>query len=210
MKLLILLSFLILVSPVISLSQKKENKELTQPNKMISFVPFYLVTNGIRIDFDRKIKENHWLQIAPQFYLREHGDNDPGDYYNNRRFTNLVGAGLHLYHRVYMNKEFSRLNPYMSYGATWQYFNLKYNETPFSNEIERYSEINKVGGDAIVGFVFVLNNFLALDFYGGVGYRYSFLHSDATDPIKFNNFYTDYGYKGNLITTGVRISFLRN
>lgn len=209
MKLLILLSFLFLIAPELLLSQKEETNELSQPSKIISFVPFYLVTNGIRIDFDTKIKENHWLQLAPQFYLREHGDNDPGDYYNNRRFSNLLGAGLHVYHKVYMNKEFTRLNPYMSYGATWQYFNLKYNEALFNNEIERYSEINKVGGDAIVGFIFVLNNFIALDFYGGVGYRFSFLHSDANSPEKFNEFYTDYGYKGNLITTGVRISFLK-
>lgn len=204
-----IIALFILATPFVAFTQSTKENDIHQPSKTISFVPFYLVTNGIRIDFDVKLKENHWLQLAPQFYLREHEDNDPGDYYNNRRFTSLLGAGLHIYHRVYMNKEFSRLNPYMSYGATWQYFNLKYNETPFSNEIERYSEINKVGGDAIVGFVFVLNNFIALDFYGGVGYRYSFLHSDATSPIKFNNFYTDYGYKGNLITTGVRISFLR-
>src|SRR5690554_1770805 len=164
MKLLILLSFLFIVSPRLLLSQKRETNEINQPRKIVSFVPFYLVTNGIRIDLDTKIKDNHWLQLASQFYLCEHGDNDPGDYYNNRRFSSLLGAGLHVYYKVYMNKEFTRFNPYMSYGAIWQYFNLKYNEALFNNEIECYSEINKVGGDVIVGFLFVFNNFIVLNF----------------------------------------------
>ncbi len=201
-------------------------KQFAQPEKAVSFVPFYLATNGVRLDFDFKIKDNHWIQAAPQFYIRERSDYTRSDwdddyyddyyYYNfdidislSKNYSQLIGTGLHLYHKIYLNDEFSRLNPYLSYGPTWQLFSLNHNEQILNRTIGRTTQINKVGGDVMVGFMLMLHKYIALDFYAGLGFRHSFYSSDADNMPKFNESYIDYGYSGNLFTTGVRITFLK-
>jgi len=213
-KLTILLA-LFLAATSICFSQ--EEMERAQPKSIISFVPQYLIMNGVRIDYDRRIKEHHWIQLSPQFYLRENSSFRDGDdgyeyyednsYYDETDYNNLLGAGMHIYHRYYPRISYEGYTAYLKYGVTWQYFSLKYDEQLFNNYVERYTNINKTGADINFGVVTFLNDFIGIDMYAGLGFRYSHRSSDADNPRKFNDFFESYGYTGNIVNLGLRISF---
>lgn len=182
------------------------SEPLPYPESIISIVPQYLIMNGIRVDYDKKIRDQHWLQIAPQFYLSE---KKPAKDYHIPKFNNLLGTGLNLYHKYYPSANRVLSNVYISYGVAWQYFNIKYDEAIFNNHVERYSNIHKMGGDVNIGVLSLLSSHIALDLYAGLGFRYASIKSDANSPKKFDEFFSDYGYTGNIINLGFRISILR-
>ncbi len=205
-----ILSLLILLTIIFcpSYSQEYDSDDNYKHNRIISIVPSYLITHGIRIDYDFKIKERNWIQLAPQFYLKENRDyNTEYEYLDD--YSQHVGAGLHLYHKIYFEDNFSTYNPYISYGPVYQFHKLNYDESYFNNTIERSTSINKFGTDLIFGVMYSFNRFFAIDFYGGVGFRYSIYSTNADVLRKFNESYSDFGYKGNLLTLGIRISFLK-
>ncbi|MDP2423069.1 MAG: hypothetical protein U1C46_03010 [Bacteroidales bacterium] len=175
-------------------------------HSMISFVPQFLINNGIRIDYDRRLNEKHWLQLAPQFYLREHSVTPDNDVTN--KFNRLVGAGLHVYHRFYPGAGPGHNGVYISYGLTGQYFDMQYDEKILTNSVERYSRITKAGAEINVGSTVKFFDLFIVDFFTGLGFKYSFLKTDAVKPKRFNNFYTDYGYTGNILNLGVRIGLM--
>lgn len=182
------------------------SEPLPYPESIISIVPQYLVMNGIRIDYDKRIGGQHWLQIAPQFYLSE---KKPASDYDIPKFNLLLGTGLNLYHKYYPSANRTLSNVYISYGLSWQHFNITYDEAIFNNYVERYSNIHKMGGDVNIGVLSLLSSHIALDLYAGLGIRYAAIKSDAISPKKFDEFYSDYGYTGNIINLGFRISILR-
>jgi hypothetical protein len=216
------LSFLLAAFLIVShtAGAQQEQDETSQPKSAVSFVPQYLIQNGIRIDYDLKIKDHHWLQVCPQFYLREKNVSAPDGYYGNydydpniyyednsddeSYFNNLLGGGLNLYHRYYPGNSFKNHMVYVNYGVMAQYFNIKYDEQLYSGYAERYTQIFKTGGDINLGVVTFLNDYIGIDIYAGLGFRYSNRKSDADNPRKFNNFFESYGYSGNIVNLGVR------
>jgi len=187
--------------------QQDEVATKHEPSKLVAFVPQYLIQNGIRIDYDLKIKDNHWLQLAPQFYLREKGESSPDQ--SSEDFTQLYGGGIYLHHRRYISPAPTKSGSYLSYGLGYNYFYLSYDEKHFSNYTDRYTRINKLGGEVTIGLISNIQDILILDFYAGLGIRYSFIDSDADNPKRFDDFYTGFGYTGNLILLGLRIGILR-
>jgi hypothetical protein len=202
---------MLLLATALSSGQTEENTTL--PKSIVSFVPQYLINNGIRIDYDTRIKDHHWLQLSPQIYISENstynydefGDSGYG-YEDEYDFNQLLGAGLHIYHRYYPSISFEGHTAYIKYGLTWQYFNIKYDEKLFNNYVERYTNIQKTGADINFGVVTFINEFIGIDLYAGLGFRYSHRTSDADNPRKFNDFFTNYGYTGNIINLGLRFS----
>lgn len=196
--------------------------ETIQPKSAISFVPQYLIKNGIRIDYDVKIKDHHWLQICPQFYFREKNVASPEDYYgyydyepdlyhddeydDESYFNNLLGGGLNLYHRYYPGTSWGKHLVYINYGVMAQYYHIQYDEQLYTSYMEKYTEIFKYGGDINLGVVAFLNDYIGIDIYAGLGFRYSNRKSDADNPRKFNNFFESYGFTGNIINAGVRFT----
>ncbi len=200
----ILRLFIVFLSAIILPSATFGQPEKTGSGKVIvSFVPQFLINNGIRIDYDRQINENNWLQVAPQFYLRERSSSSDNEFTD--RYNSLLGAGLHVYHRYYPGKGAGINGVYLSYGLTCQFFNLQYDEKIMTNSVERYSKITKTGAEINIGKMVKISNLFIVDFYTGLGFKYSFLKSDAKEPKRFDNFYTDYGYTGNILNLGVRI-----
>jgi hypothetical protein len=199
---------LILILHLLGLSAQQDERQLDyEPSKLIAFVPQYLINNGIRIDYDIRIKNNHWLQLAPQFYLREKGESSPDQ--STEDFTQLYGGGLYLHHRRYISPAPGENGSYLSYGVGYNYFYLSYDEKHFSNYTQRYSRINKFGGEVTIGMVATIQEVFVLDFYAGLGVRYSMINSDADNPKHFDDFYPDFGYTGNVILLGLRIGLLR-
>ncbi|MFW5754207.1 MAG: hypothetical protein ACOCV9_05335 [Marinilabiliaceae bacterium] len=207
---------LLLTFSVLTVASGQTKKDTIAPKSIISFVPQYLIKHGMRIDYDTRIKEHHWLQLSPQFYLREnstHSHNgygqEPSGYEDEYDFNQLLGAGVHIYHRFYPTVSFEGHTAYIKYGLTWQYFNITYDEILFNNYVERYTQIHKSGADINFGVVTFINEFIGIDLYAGLGFRYSYRSSDADDPRKFNNFFDDYGYTGNILNLGLRLSLYK-
>jgi hypothetical protein len=181
------------------------NNQETIPDArhLISLVPQYLATNGLRVDYDIRLNQNHWLQFGPTFYLR---NNELSHSEFGTDFRHLIGSGLHVYHRYYPGKGMSDPGIYISWGGVYQNHNITYDERLESSEMKRYSKIQKVGGDVIIGIYTRLFDPVMIDFYAGMGLRHSFVKSDAQQPKKFDDEYIGYGYTGNILILGFRLS----
>ncbi|KAF5076535.1 hypothetical protein DSECCO2_160020 [anaerobic digester metagenome] len=176
-------------------------------SSMISFVPQYLINNGIRVDYDVRLSGNKWLQLAPQFYLREEGSDAITQ--NDEDYYNLIGTGLHVYYKNIPNIDFKRTNAYISYGVAWQLFRLEHNERVNDFVTPCNTTINKVGAEVTVGLLTTLGQNIGIDFYAGLGFRHSFYTTNANSISRFKGGYLDYGYTGNIILLGVRLSFIK-
>lgn len=188
---------------LISLQTAMAQDEEKTFGEVLSFHPFHLVNNGIRIDYDRRIGNNHWIQIGPQFYAAERTeDND------FREYNELLGFGISIYHRIYVGDKKPSLGTYFSYGATINHFQLTYAE-PTSSAINVISEtqINKFGGDIIIGYQTKAFERLIVDVYAGLGARYADRNYTGATQKKFNKFMYDYGFTGNVLMGGIRIGF---
>jgi len=185
------------------------NVQNDEPEKnyrgMISILPLYMTVNGLRLDLDYSLNRNHWIQAAPVFFL---GDNsNDKTFLSHNDFLQQRGGGLHLYHRYYPGDGFGYNNVYVSYGAMWHYNNLTYNETLSGRSFERYTAINKVGADLIMGLYFLAADWICMDFYTGMGIRYSSFQSDAVKTKKFNSSHMEPGFSGTIFIIGMRIGF---
>jgi hypothetical protein len=166
---------------------------------MLSFVPSYAFISGLRLDYDAKIVHKHWLQFAATFYARNESTLNSMDVDVDQ---NLIGAGFHLYHRYYPREGKVVPGLYISYGGVYQMFRATYHQ-----EInEYYTNLQRIGGDVIIGFNGRFFNPLLIDFYTGLGLRYAILESDATRPKRFNDGMVDYGYAGSILLIGMRVS----
>jgi opacity protein-like surface antigen len=169
--------------------------------KVMSFVPQYLINNGIRVDYEIRIKNSSWIQLCPQFYLTERGS----QYNSGSDYKEVAGAGLFAYHKVYLNKSNSPFGAYFSYGLTYNFFNIDFDETNNSVTTTESAQINKFGADLLIGFQTTVSQRIVLDIYTGVGGRYSEYKYSGTTRPKYNDTYWDYGYTGNLMHLGFRI-----
>jgi hypothetical protein len=187
-------------------SSMVQNQEpTTHYRAMVSILPLYLTVNALRLDLDYSINRNHWIQAAPIFFLSDNTNNN--NLLASHDFMQQRGAGLHLYHRYYPGEGFGYNNVYISYGAMWHYNNLTYNETISGRPVERFSAINKVGADLIMGLYFLAADWICLDFYTGMGLRYASFNSDAEKPLKFNDSHLEPGFSGTIFIIGMRIGF---
>lgn len=203
---LILLLMLFAQFCIVQMATAQENQD---PEKIFSFVPQTMILHGIRVDWERKINENKWIQLCPEVYFAN------GDYSNgNDEFNELVGAGLRLYKKRYVNNSIfvnnssnvNELGIYLAAGPTYQYYHLNYLE---DNNTEAYTykvDINKLGFDILIGYQFLIKDIVSIDIYTGLGARYSFVDPKGGDRDNlFDGYYTSYGFTGNLIHGGLRI-----
>ncbi|MGV7225169.1 MAG: hypothetical protein ACQ9MH_27085 [Nitrospinales bacterium] len=180
----------------------------------VSILPQYAAINGIRIDYERKIKDGkQWLLFAPQFYL----DNSPPDW----NYTQMTGFGLNAYYKLFLNHSekknpngLSRTNVYFTVGPTYQRSKLKgeeevpveYTEDGITyigfKTVEGSTIFRKFGGTANFGLQFAFGRFL-LDLYAGIGFRYS-IDEDGNMAETFNDDWLDIAYSGILLDGGIR------
>ena len=204
-KITILILFILFVSNISLLAQSDSTKF---KGMVYSFVPQYLINSGIRIDIEKQISGKHWIQICPQFYLGENrNDNEFRDGFKD--YNNLLGGGLHLYHKIFVNWDESQKGGlYFSYGLTYDYFEIEYDAYYLGNPIDAKATINKMGGDLILGYQFLIKKKLSIDLYTGVGSRYSILDTNGDNENIFNDSYFDYNYSGNILLVGFRIGIV--
>ena len=163
----------------------------------VMLVPQYLILNGVRIDYERKLTKTQWLQVCPMIYLGQKTKKS-----DNYDYDNLVGIGGAVYHKLYSNSTGNGTGAYLSYGLMANYFLIEYPSTTKVNK----TDFAKVGGDVIIGYDYAVSRLL-IGAWMGLGYRYTF--TENKHIIKnFSDFAIDYAYSGNILNMGVKIGIL--
>ena len=148
-----------------------------------AFVPHYALMDGIRLDFEYKLKnKNQYLQFAPRFYFDSYEDE-------------FFGVGLGIFHKSILNKSKSRIvNTYVSYGGDYTHYILETRE-----QSEKYpSESFRL--NVSLGVQINIVQSLFIDFYVGSGFTYSF---NDQDEINYADMY-DPEFSGIYIPVGFR------
>jgi len=181
-------------------------QEVSNYSRLISFSPQYLINNGIRLDYERKISSNKWLVVAPQLYLAEKKSRSAEDNVGRDDFNLMAGAGLSLALKNYALKD-DNFGAYIGYGLYYNYFYTEYFEDT-DNEEEIKANIHKTGFDIILGYQLVVYNIATLDIYTGFGARKSFIDNGEYSNDKFNGFPVGFNMTGNILLLGIKIGIL--
>ncbi len=181
---------------------------------IISTVPHYVFYNGIRVDLE--IPSSTYKSafvIAPQLYLRKRSFNE----YNinsSGYFTFMYGAGLDIQKKLI---QFSTNGIYFTAESGYSYFNITFpsyvwedqildgNQTKVKRLQDITEQVHRLNSGVIIG---VQENyeFLILDFYMGIGFKYSFTDCSNGDcSAKFNYFMTGYAYSGAYFILGFKV-----
>lgn len=192
--------FLLFIFPL----QINAQDSLPQYNKAIySFVPQYLIKQGIRIDIEKQIKGQHFLQVCPVFYLSEQNNDD--FLFDNNAYTKLIGGGVHLYHKYFVSENFDKNPLYISYGLNYNYYEVDFYDEYLDETVLANSSIQKMGFDVIIGYQSIIKDVVSIDIFTGLGTRYALMNSSTDNTDKFNQGYLGYNYTGNLLLLGFRI-----
>lgn len=205
-------------------SQKTVNEfgDLLELKNSISFVPQYIYRGGLRLDYERRLKNNkNWILIAPQFFT----DFEDPDYFNTSKYsdyTSMIGFGLNVYLKkmVYVIDDNNSNNVpkkwlYLAVGPGYQYYQLKNTEEVAIPYIEdgityyRFGQqdviktIHRAGFHINGGLQFALDKLL-IDIFMGVITRYS-LDGNGEIIRDGDQYWTDIDYSGMSLDGGVRI-----
>lgn len=200
--------------PLLLAAQNVTDEEQVQATFGIGVVPQYAISNGMRMDLDFRINDkNHWLVIAPQFYLR----NDPSFTWD---YNSMSGVGVELQHKVFLKRKFRMVNPYFAYGPVFNYFSVKddgLTARAFAEdggnyigltEDEMTTRIYKFGGNIIFGLHYFMMDNLYLDAYVGTGIRFSYDNQTSGLHGYYNDWWLDMGYSGTLMVGGIRFGVM--
>ncbi|PIF06430.1 MAG: hypothetical protein CSA36_01715 [Draconibacterium sp.] len=202
-----LLLFLLII-PGLAYSQISEPEN--EKNFSLGIVPQYAIVSGFRVDLDFKLNDkNHWILVAPQLYI-----NNNSTVLHN--YNNMFGAGLELQHKIYLKKNLEKVNFYLAYGPTFNYFSVAEDQLLAENftesgsnyiklvEGETTTNIYKLGGNLIMGIRFIIGNNLYMETYIGSGIRLSF--DNKTDGLHkhYDDWWGDMGYSGTLMVGGYK------
>lgn len=221
------LTLLLFASTFLTLkAQLPEKKEY---DFLVSGVPQYLITKGIRIDFDIHQKEtSKWLILSPYYYSDHSPDNDEyyydgygyADMSDPYNFDQMTGFGMGIARRTFLSKKPVSEGFYLSYGVSYKYFNI-YGNGDYSTwveftgdddllyqrmeDIEYNLYIHSMGANAMVGYQKQVIPSLYVDAFIGFGIKYSIHTSPENVTTKYNRGYTDYGYTGTHLVGGIRL-----
>ncbi len=186
-----------------------------QNEKIISIVPQYVFQNGFKFDYEFTLGEDwkSWLQISPTLFVGI-DDNDVSSY----EYKNMSGFGLEVHHKYFLKEPDERKGFYFSYGGGLQRLGIRsdqlvpYTYTENGNNYVSYhtdevkTVINRALLNIMVGKQIVRHRPLIIDYYIGVGFRYS-MDKDMKLIETYNDGWFDYGYSGSLLVAGIKLGF---
>jgi len=178
--------------------------------RIFSFVPQYVFINGVRFDYDRKINERSWLQFSVEGFANEKSDVQAA--WQKEKNYELAGLGLGLYYRYYLNDDAAtNFGTYLATGISENFF--KFNNSNYESNVETTSstKVWRSGVNLVIGQEYRIADRLMLDFYAGMGYRYSNNHysnKSAETNFRFDDNMFSYGFTGNVLLLGFRVGYL--
>lgn len=186
----------------------------------LAFTPQYMAANGIRIDFDYRIKDSTGiLTLAPQYFFdKDYSDDNYNNWKsNNYDYKKVRGVGLNLEYRRFLSRK-NNLQSFIGFGGVYQFYNIDYetsgwNEVEIDNltyfeskPIEVNQKVHRVGGDIFIGAR--INTTIRIFIEGsiGIGARAAFIDSNNKDNEKeFNRYPWDFTNEGVLFIGMFRI-----
>lgn len=196
-------------------------------NHMLSLVPVPLFFNGFRIDYDARIKDNLWLNVAPQFNYRRKDHRPDGHYLkpqvmpknDGTGFENLpvytlnqTGFSLEVNLRYYQpNTSRSELTSGLYYAAG---LGVEYNDCDrLNSEDAAYGvRTTRIGTQVQIGYMFRMWPRATFDIYIGGAWRYAINKfgspaDEAAMRLDAQRSWT-YQYSGIFAEAGIRIGFM--
>jgi hypothetical protein len=179
--------------------------------------PFYWLNNGVRIDYERRLKTpDHWLQLSAIGYYVEDNNNFWTLWDMNRNFNSAWGAGLETNYKYF---PFGKIF-YISAGLSAARFSVQYDSRKHTyityeeegltyyeshwDEVEETQHFNRFGTNFFAGFQNRHNRRFLVDGYVGFGRVYSFYDKDKYYPDSYLN---SLSYRGISLTIGFRVGF---
>jgi hypothetical protein len=224
MKYLLILFIALLFSISLPINEAKA-QEGESRSLMVSTVPQYLLIQGLRMDIDKKLPlDRSWLVIAPQIYLgytnRDGEASNFGgkNWYTGSEYDQVIGAGLDVYHKIFLEDNERPVGVYYAYGLSFRTFKMN-----FKSEIDSTAPdltIHRVVKDAnqqifsggfgmIMGYQEQIKDYFLTDFYMGIGARYS--NDDKGDYAytrRYDRRMWDYAWTGTQLVIGLRFGVL--
>lgn len=186
-----------------------------------SLIPF--IYNTAEIDLDIKLKDHHWLTVAPRLQYGNGGDHE--DYYFYSTYDYIKnGVGLGLNYRYFPMTRSSRptndgFGPFVSAGLrglttlyaykgnryvsyTDDFGNTGYyviNDQPFEDRVSQLSF------DLCLGYSMRMFDILYAEAYLGLGTRFSNYTYDPIKGLDLGDKPWDTGYNGYTLAGGIRI-----
>lgn len=162
----------------------------------VSLVPVPLAFNGFRADFDCRLKDALWLQVAPQ--------------YNNKRKgtdVRLDGFCFEVNVRYYLKGSTPR-GFYIASGLDFDYNRIQDLYKTISYQVSA----TRLGGQLQLGFQFGLWPRAVMDLYVGAAFRHAFntYDTEASRNVVENMSIKpwNYHFSGLFMQAGVRIGLL--
>jgi len=206
---------IILLSIVTSTMVFAQDELAFKREKIISIVPQYVFQNGFRVDYEFTLQNNRksWLQFSPELFISTDGNDMTSNNYNSMR-----GIGMEIHHKYFMKEPNDRYGFYFAYGGGLQFFGIKEDQSvlysypeygtnyiSYKNE-EVNTTINRLLLNFVVGKQIVRYKPFIVDYYLGVGFRYS-MDKNLDLLETYNQSWFDYGYSGSLLVAGVKLGF---
>jgi len=208
----IILIILVLLTSTIVFAQ---DEKPFQREKILSIVPQYVFQNGFRIDYEFTLQDNpqSWLQFSPELFISTDGNN-----MTNSNYKSMRGVGLEVHHKYFMKEPNERYGFYFAYGGGLQVFGIKndqsvqYTYSEYDTNYISYrteevnTTINRVLLNFIVGKQITRHKPFIVDYYLGVGFRYS-MDKNLELMEMYNQSWFDNGYSGSLLVAGLKLGF---
>lgn len=186
-----------------------------QREKILSIVPQYVFQNGFRVDYEFTLRDSRksWLQFSPELFISTDGNN-----MTNANYKSMRGIGLEVHHKYFMKEPNERYGFYFAYGGGLQFFgikndqNVQFNYSEYDTNYTSYrleevnTTINRVLLNFIIGKQVVRYKPFIVDYYLGVGFRYS-MDKNMELMETYNQTWFDNGYSGSLLVAGLKLGF---
>ncbi len=228
---LVLLGAMLLMQPVQAQNRAQRSSAVHQmyaENHMVSLVPIPVFFDGFRVDYDVRVMDNLWLNVAPQLNYRRKLQR-PAEQYQVKKFDlwknlglkktqlpaytlNQTGVCLDLNLRYYHpHADGDQRTKGLYYEAG---IGLEYNQFSRLNSKDEPYEVTttRLGSQAYIGYMWRMWPKTTFDFYFGGAWRYA-IHSFSQpefrdlmniDPIRP----WSYLYSGVFLEAGLRIGFV--
>jgi hypothetical protein len=200
-----------------ALCHAQEDNQEERKTFVFSHVPQQIFNNALRFEIDIPRNDHNWITLAPEFYFR---DEDFEDAFDHPDYNTLIGGGIEVFFRKYIQPSSHGEGFYIAYGGGYRFLKINTNnylweETP-ENDLNWYRrspanyDINYHGLTAkcFGGYQMKFFDYLTGDLFIGLGMRYSIEDAPEGNFLRFNENINDYGYRGLMLVGGVRFGIM--
>ncbi len=157
-----------------------------QENMSVSLVPLPLFFNGFRVDFDCRLKDRLWLQVAPQYNCRRKGEKTRTDGFCldvNARYYVFRNSARGFYIASGLGVDYNQITEYSEdfSAAKKGKGGIGRNQGNIGFEGEYSVNAFRFGAQVQLGWQISLWPRTVMDFYVGAAFRHSF--NSYADPV---------------------------